>query len=68
MSPESYGRFLSGGIVLASLSARMIRFPILSLYRRDDSLELQLISGNNGSSRLIHVQVIDAVLGRPPQP
>jgi len=59
------GKLISSGVVLSSHSARLTRFPTLSVYNRDHSLDLRLTSGNRGSqSTLIHVDALNDVLER----
>jgi hypothetical protein len=62
------GKRVSSGIVLSAHSARLIGFATLSVYKQGNALNLQLNSGNRGSqSRLIHVEELDAVLGKRTQ-
>lgn len=63
------GKLISSGVVLSSHSARLTRFPTLSVYNRDHALDLRLTSGNRGSqSTLIHVDALNDVLGRGAKP
>lgn len=59
------GKLISSGVVLSSHSPRMTGFPTISVYARNDALDLQLTSSNHGKHmRLIHVERLDAVLGQ----
>lgn len=59
------GKLVTSGVVLSSHSARMTGFPTISVYARNDALDLQLTSSNHGKHmRLIHVDRLDAVLGQ----
>jgi len=60
------GKLVSSGVVLSAHSARLTRLPTLSVYNHKHSLDLRLTSSNGGShSSLIHVDVLNDVLGRP---
>jgi hypothetical protein len=63
------GQWVSSGLVLSSYSARLTGLPTLSVIRKNKRLHLQLTSGNHGGhhgldSRLIHVEALNAVLGK----
>ena len=59
------GKLISSGVVLSAHSARWIGFPTLRVYDRGGEVNLQLISSNQSSNvRPIHVDALDAVLGR----
>lgn len=62
-------KMISSGIVLSSHSARLTGFPTISLIDNNNTLDLQLTSSNHGSHmRLIHVDVLNAMLGQHPEP
>lgn len=59
------GKLIRSGVVLSSHTARLTGFPTLSVYSKNNALNLQLTSGNlGGHSRLIHIDSLDAVLGQ----
>jgi hypothetical protein len=58
------GKLVTRGVMLSSHSARLTRFPTISVYEGDHTAYLRLTSGNQGEgSRLIHAEALDAVLG-----
>ncbi|MGZ8984063.1 MAG: hypothetical protein ACXW11_08930 [Methylotenera sp.] len=63
------GKLIRSGIILSSHSARLTRFPTISVYNQNNTLSLQLTSGNHGSdSRPIHVDVLDNVFSQHIKP
>lgn len=63
------GKLLSSGVVLAAYSARLIRFPTISVHHRNKFLDLQLTGGFYGShSQPILVNELNAVLAKSVKP
>jgi hypothetical protein len=57
------GKLINSGVVLSSHSARLTGFPTVSMIILNDALDLQLTSSNHDKSmRLLHVDMLDAVL------
>ena len=61
------GKLASSGVVLADYSARLIRFPTISVHHRNEFLDMQLTEGFYGShSQPILVDEINTVLTKLP--
>ncbi len=63
------GKVISSGIVLSSYSARLVRFPTINVFTRQDAVDLQLTLGKSAiQGRPIHVNALDAVLRQSAKP
>lgn len=60
------GKPLSSGVILASHSARLIKFPTLSIERHGGTLQLRLLSQHAAPpmAQLLHVEILAEVLDR----